>query len=158
MAIPAHVDRKANGLLANLGWYKWLRGARNFAPYLATRARERFPQLRGYPLIQSAMCICWMGFWGAWNWKWKNRVSRDLQGDQRARRTEVIHNFRIIKSTFLHDIIELTVSQEKVNLRLFCEFHHNDGFFQKAGECVRSAKRSAHTPPLHSILRWYRII
>jgi 3',5'-nucleoside bisphosphate phosphatase len=56
LAIPAHVDRSAFGLLANLGFVPFdlpveaLEISRHLP---ADQAALRFPQLRGYPLIQS---------------------------------------------------------------------------------------------------------
>jgi 3',5'-nucleoside bisphosphate phosphatase len=56
LAIPAHVDRKAFGLLANLGLVpteiavEALEVSRHLS---VVEAPKRFPQLRGYPLIQS---------------------------------------------------------------------------------------------------------
>ena len=41
---------------------------------------------------------------------------RDLQGDQRAGRTKIIHPNWITEVTFLCDLIELTVSREKGKL------------------------------------------
>jgi 3',5'-nucleoside bisphosphate phosphatase len=53
-AIPAHVDRKAFSLIANLGLippgFEALEISRHLKPDEAT---TRYPQLRGYPLIQS---------------------------------------------------------------------------------------------------------
>jgi PHP family Zn ribbon phosphoesterase len=53
-AIPAHVDRKAFSLIANLGLvppgFKALEISRHLKP---TEAAVRYPQIRGYPLIQS---------------------------------------------------------------------------------------------------------
>ncbi len=56
LAIPAHVDRKAFGLIANLGFVptdvmiEALEISRHLKPQEAT---SRFPQLVGFPLIQS---------------------------------------------------------------------------------------------------------
>jgi 3',5'-nucleoside bisphosphate phosphatase len=53
-AIPAHVDRKAFSLIANLGLvppgFEALEISRHLKP---TEAAVRYPQIRGYPLIQS---------------------------------------------------------------------------------------------------------
>ena len=53
-AIPAHVDRKAFSLIANLGLippgFEVLEISRHLKP---DEAATRYPQLRGYPLIQS---------------------------------------------------------------------------------------------------------
>jgi hypothetical protein len=53
-AIPAHVDRKAFSLIANLGFvppgFEALEISRHLKP---TEAAVRYPQIRGYPLIQS---------------------------------------------------------------------------------------------------------
>jgi 3',5'-nucleoside bisphosphate phosphatase len=54
LAIPAHVDRKANGLIEILGLippgFEALEISRHISP---EAARQKFPQLRGYPLLQS---------------------------------------------------------------------------------------------------------
>ena len=54
LAIPAHVDRKANGLIEILGLippgFEALEISRHISP---ETARQKFPQLRGYPLFQS---------------------------------------------------------------------------------------------------------
>jgi PHP family Zn ribbon phosphoesterase len=56
LAIPAHVDRKAFGLIANLGFLpdgvtvEAVEFSRHFDP---TRADQIYPQLRGIPYIQS---------------------------------------------------------------------------------------------------------
>jgi len=54
LAIPAHVDRKAFSLIANLGLippgFEALEISRHLKP---TEAAICYPQLRGYPLIQS---------------------------------------------------------------------------------------------------------
>ena len=66
LAIPAHVDRKANGLLANLGLvpkgFEALEISRHISP---SEARERFPQLCDYPLIQSGDVHLLDGFLGS---------------------------------------------------------------------------------------------
>jgi hypothetical protein len=53
-AIPAHVDRKAFSLLANLGFvppgFEALEISRHLKPVEATLC---YPQIQGYPLIQS---------------------------------------------------------------------------------------------------------
>lgn len=53
-AIPAHVDRKAFSLIANLGLvppgFEALEISRHLKP---SEAATRYPQIRGYPLIQS---------------------------------------------------------------------------------------------------------
>jgi hypothetical protein len=53
-AIPAHVDRKAFSLIANLGLvppgFEALEISRHLKP---DEAATRYPQIRGYPLIQS---------------------------------------------------------------------------------------------------------
>jgi 3',5'-nucleoside bisphosphate phosphatase len=56
LAIPAHVDRQAFGLLANLGFIP--HGVQIDAVEIsrntnASKAHERYPQIRGLPLIQS---------------------------------------------------------------------------------------------------------
>jgi 3',5'-nucleoside bisphosphate phosphatase len=56
IAIPAHVDRQAFGLIANLGMVPFdlpvlaLEISRHLSP---ERAIQKFPQIKGYPLIQS---------------------------------------------------------------------------------------------------------
>lgn len=54
LAIPAHVDRKAFSLIANLGLvppgFEALEISRHLKP---SEAAARYPQIRGYPLIQS---------------------------------------------------------------------------------------------------------
>jgi 3',5'-nucleoside bisphosphate phosphatase len=66
LAIPAHVDRKANGLLANLGLvppgFEALEISRHITP---AEAIEKFPQLRGHPLIQSGDVHLLDGFLGS---------------------------------------------------------------------------------------------
>jgi hypothetical protein len=53
-AIPAHVDRKAFSLIANLGFvppgFEALEISRHLKP---AEAAVRYPQIQGYPLIQS---------------------------------------------------------------------------------------------------------
>jgi hypothetical protein len=53
-AIPAHVDRKAFSLIANLGLvppgFEALEISRHLKP---DEAATRYPQIKGYPLIQS---------------------------------------------------------------------------------------------------------
>ena len=55
LVVPAHVDRKANGLIANLGFVppdasiEALEISRHVS---LVDALERYPQIRGYPLIQ----------------------------------------------------------------------------------------------------------
>jgi len=66
LAIPAHVDRKANGLLANLGLvppgFDALEISRHITP---SEAVEKYPQLRGYPLLQSGDVHLLDGFLGS---------------------------------------------------------------------------------------------
>jgi PHP family Zn ribbon phosphoesterase len=66
LAIPAHVDRKANGLLANLGLvppgFDALEISRHITP---SEAAEKYPQLRGYPLLQSGDVHLLDGFLGS---------------------------------------------------------------------------------------------
>jgi hypothetical protein len=54
LAIPAHVDRKAYGLIANLGLvspgFEALEISKHLKP---AEASQRFPQIGGYPLIQN---------------------------------------------------------------------------------------------------------
>ncbi len=56
LVIPAHVDRKAFGLLANLGFVSpsWPVEALEISRHLPpAEAAQRHPQLAGYPIIQS---------------------------------------------------------------------------------------------------------
>jgi hypothetical protein len=66
LAIPAHVDRKANGLLANLGLvppgFEALEISRHITP---SEAIVKFPQLLGHPLIQSGDVHLLDGFLGS---------------------------------------------------------------------------------------------
>jgi 3',5'-nucleoside bisphosphate phosphatase len=66
LAIPAHVDRKANGLLALLGLvpagFEALEISRHITP---GEAAQRYPQLRGIPLIQSGDVHLLDGFLGS---------------------------------------------------------------------------------------------
>ncbi|PKO17252.1 MAG: histidinol-phosphatase [Chloroflexi bacterium HGW-Chloroflexi-10] len=54
--IPAHIDRKANGLIYTLGFVPVdvpipaLEISRHITP---NQAREKYPQIKGYPIIQS---------------------------------------------------------------------------------------------------------
>lgn len=54
LAIPAHIDRKANGLIEILGLippgFEALEISRHISP---EAARQKFPQVRSYPLLQS---------------------------------------------------------------------------------------------------------
>ncbi|MCX6065161.1 MAG: histidinol-phosphatase, partial [Chloroflexi bacterium] len=54
LAIPAHIDRKANGLIEILGiippGFTALEISRHISP---EKALQKFPQLNGYPLLQS---------------------------------------------------------------------------------------------------------
>ena len=65
LAIPAHVDRKANGLLALLGLvppgFDALEISRHISP---KDALERYPQIQGHPLIQSGDVHLLDGFLG----------------------------------------------------------------------------------------------
>ena len=65
LAIPAHVDRQANGLLALLGLvppgFEALEISRHVTPESAT---AKYPQLRGFPLIQSGDVHLLDGFLG----------------------------------------------------------------------------------------------
>ena len=65
LAIPAHVNRKANGLIEILGLippgFEALEISRHISP---EAARQNFPQLRGYPLLQSGDVHLLDGFLG----------------------------------------------------------------------------------------------
>jgi len=66
LAIPAHVDRKANGLLANLGLVPPGFDALEISRHITPReAVEKYPQLRGYPLLQSGDVHLLDGFLGS---------------------------------------------------------------------------------------------
>ena len=66
LAIPAHVDRKANGLLANLGLVPPGFDALEISRHITPReAAEKYPQLRGYPLLQSGDVHLLDGFLGS---------------------------------------------------------------------------------------------
>ena len=66
LAIPAHVDRKANGLIEILGiippGFQALEISRHISPQAA---RLKFPQLNDYPLIQSGDVHSLDGFLGS---------------------------------------------------------------------------------------------
>lgn len=66
LAIPAHVDRKANGLIEILGLippgFEALEISRHITP---EAARQKFPQTRGYPLLQSGDVHLLDGFIGS---------------------------------------------------------------------------------------------
>jgi PHP family Zn ribbon phosphoesterase len=66
LAIPAHVDRKANGLIEILGLippgFNALEISRHISP---EAARQKFSQLRGYPLLQSGDVHLLDGFIGS---------------------------------------------------------------------------------------------
>jgi 3',5'-nucleoside bisphosphate phosphatase len=65
IAIPAHVDRKANGLISILGLvpdgFDALEISRHISP---EAAREKYPQIRGHPLLQSGDVHLLDGFLG----------------------------------------------------------------------------------------------
>jgi PHP family Zn ribbon phosphoesterase len=65
LAIPAHVDRKANGLIEILGLippgFEALEISRHITP---EAAQQKFPQVRGYPLFQSGDVHLLDGFLG----------------------------------------------------------------------------------------------
>jgi PHP family Zn ribbon phosphoesterase len=66
LAIPAHVDRKANGLIEILGLippgFEALEISRHTNPQAAL---QKFPQLKGYPLLQSGDVHLLDGFLGS---------------------------------------------------------------------------------------------
>ena len=66
LAIPAHVDRKANGLIEILGLippgFEALEISRHTNPLAAL---QKFPQLKGYPLLQSGDVHLLDGFLGS---------------------------------------------------------------------------------------------
>lgn len=66
LAIPAHVDRKANGLIEILGLvppgFPALEISRHTTPQ---NALQKFPQLNGYPLLQSGDVHLLDGFLGS---------------------------------------------------------------------------------------------
>lgn len=65
LAIPAHIDRQANGLISILGLippgFEALELSRHITP---EAARQKYPQARGYPLIQSGDVHLLDGFLG----------------------------------------------------------------------------------------------
>jgi len=65
LAIPAHIDRRANGLIAVLGLippgFEALELSRHIT---AETARQKYPQVRGYPLLQSGDVHLLDGFIG----------------------------------------------------------------------------------------------
>jgi 3',5'-nucleoside bisphosphate phosphatase len=65
IAIPAHVDRKANGLISILGLvpegFEALEISRHISPVAAS---EKYPQVRGHPLLQSGDVHLLDGFLG----------------------------------------------------------------------------------------------
>jgi 3',5'-nucleoside bisphosphate phosphatase len=66
LAIPAHVDRKANGLLTLLGLVPAGFDALEISRYIHPRvALERYPQLQGHTLLQSGDVHLLDGFIGA---------------------------------------------------------------------------------------------
>jgi PHP family Zn ribbon phosphoesterase len=66
LAVPAHVDRKANGLIEILGLippgFEALEISRHITP---EAARQKFPQVRSYPLLQSGDVHLLDGFIGS---------------------------------------------------------------------------------------------
>lgn len=66
LAIPAHIDRKANGLIETLGLippnFEALEISRHISPQLA---REKYPQIGEIPLIQNGDVHLLDGFLGA---------------------------------------------------------------------------------------------
>lgn len=65
LAVPAHIDRQANGLIAILGLippgFEALELSRHITP---EAARQKYPQIRGYPLLQSGDVHLLDGFIG----------------------------------------------------------------------------------------------
>jgi len=65
LAIPAHVDRKANGLIEILGFippgFRAVEISRHINP---TAAQQKYPQLKGFPLLQSGDVHLLDGFVG----------------------------------------------------------------------------------------------
>ena len=66
LAIPAHIDRKANGLIEILGLippgFEALELSRHITP---ETARQKFPQIRSFPLLQSGDVHHLDGFLGS---------------------------------------------------------------------------------------------
>lgn len=66
LAIPAHIDRQANGLIAVLGLippgFEALELSRHITP---NEARQKYPQTRNYPLLQGGDVHLLDGFLGA---------------------------------------------------------------------------------------------
>lgn len=64
--IPAHVDRRAYGLIPVLGLVPPLFDALELSPHTSpAEARQRFPQIGALPLIQNGDVHFPDGFWGA---------------------------------------------------------------------------------------------
>lgn len=64
--IPAHVDRRAYGLIPVLGLVPPLFDALELSPHTSpAEARQRFPQIGALPLIQNGDVHYPDGFWGA---------------------------------------------------------------------------------------------
>lgn len=65
LAIPAHIDRQANGLIAILGLippgFEALEISRHITP---EAAQQKYPQVKGYPLLQSGDVHLLDGFIG----------------------------------------------------------------------------------------------
>ncbi len=65
LAIPAHIDRQANGLIALLGLippgFEALEISRHITPQAA---QQKYPQVKGYPLLQSGDVHLLDGFIG----------------------------------------------------------------------------------------------
>jgi len=79
LAIPAHVDRKANGLLALLGLvppgFEALEISRHITP---ESALQKYPQLGGHPLLQSGDVHTLDGFLGTTHLTLENPTIADL--------------------------------------------------------------------------------
>ena len=66
LAIPAHVDRKANGLIEILGLIPPGFGALEISRHTTPQAAlQKFPQLKGHPLLQSGDVHLLDGFLGS---------------------------------------------------------------------------------------------
>jgi PHP family Zn ribbon phosphoesterase len=65
LAIPAHVDRKANGLIEILGLIPAGFEALEISRHITVEAaQQKYPQIRGYPLLQSGDVHLLDGFLG----------------------------------------------------------------------------------------------
>jgi 3',5'-nucleoside bisphosphate phosphatase len=80
LAVPAHVNRKANGLFEILGLippgFEALEISRHITPQAAV---ERYPQLKGYPLLQSGDVHLLDGFLGTTELRIEKPTIREIR-------------------------------------------------------------------------------